>query len=1065
MSSSLWTAHKGSRKHRERTGEMSELKPGDKVRIRANPSRVGTLTDEYDGPPNRRRVLVRFNNGDEEFVLMGSLEKVTGETMRPFALLQSGRYGRVRDLRGAVTYYRLSGRLANLIYSLNTTNTQFLAYQFKPVLQFLDSPCNGILIADEVGLGKTIEAGLIWTELCARIDAKRLLVVCPAMLREKWQDELLNRFGIKAEIGDAETVYQSVKKLFRGEVQEVALIASIQGLRPPRGAAAERRTNGPTGKLAAILEEKAFDEPIFDMIIVDEAHYLRNQETQTHKLGRLLRPVCESLVLLSATPIQMKSDDLFSLLNLLDEDAFPYPHSFNETLQANVPIVELRDKLLREPLSRKEFVSGIAKSISSRIFKDSEQLQHLADNPPTEEELASYQGRSLLAEKLDRVNPLTKVIARTRKRDVQEMRVVRTAALIRAEMSPAELDFYGKVTSAVRSFCLDEDISTGFLLTIPQTQMASCMAAACRSWLHRAGKKGAAASEFSETAYEAFGNGSGEEDNGETKHLGTLLSLLVDVTRENSNYEELRRGDSKYGELLKALKEYWRENPGKKVVLFSFFRGTLHYLHERLAEDGVPAVLVMGGMDKQEAIRKFAHPAGADLLLSSEVAAEGVDLQFSSLLINYDLPWNPMRIEQRIGRIDRIGQEAERILIWNFLYAGSIDERIYDRLLLRLNIFEQALGSMEAILGEAIRELGYDLLVHKLSEEEKNARIDQTALAIETLNRTQETLEKEAAHLIAHGEYIQNKVKAARELGRYITGADLSSYVRDYFTQEYEGTRFIRKGDDEQYEVELSVDAKLSLGAFVESNRLAGKTRILQEHTPVILFRNNVGEKNYHAEIVSQYHPLVRFVSEELRAKGKAGGYHPVSAIEVQQGAVPGIEPGAYVYAITRWSVSGARDTERLEYSVTPLDSLMVLDEVQAERLVNVAAMRGADWIKAQGVLDHEKVASLYDDCLKDLECRYENYKNDIQRENNDRIILMINTLERHRQAQGRKIEERIFEHVASKNIKRKNLIKAEEGKLKKLNRKIDEKIAMLNSKQKIQSSEGVVSGGVILVC
>ena len=112
MSSSLWTAHKGSKKHRERTGEMSELKPGDKVRIRVNPSRVGTLTDEYDGPPNRRRVLVRFNNGDEEFVLMGSLEKVTGETMRPFALLQSGRYGRVRDLRGAVTYYRLSGRLA-----------------------------------------------------------------------------------------------------------------------------------------------------------------------------------------------------------------------------------------------------------------------------------------------------------------------------------------------------------------------------------------------------------------------------------------------------------------------------------------------------------------------------------------------------------------------------------------------------------------------------------------------------------------------------------------------------------------------------------------------------------------------------------------------------------------------------------------------------------------------------------------------------------------------------------------------------------------------------------------
>ena len=472
----------------------------------------------------------------------------------------------------------------------------------------------------------------------------------------------------------------------------------------------------------------------------------------------------------------------------------------------------------------------------------------------------------------------------------------------------------------------------------------------------------------------------------------------------------------------------------------------------------------MGGMDKHEAIRKFSHPDGADILLSSEVAAEGVDLQFSSLLINYDLPWNPMRIEQRIGRIDRIGQKAERILIWNFLYGGSIDERIYNRLLLRLNIFEQALGSMEAILGEAIRELGYDLLVHELSEEEKNARIDQTALAIEALNRTQEMLEKEASHLIAHGEYIQNKVKAAKELGRYITGADLSSYVRDYFIQEYEGTRFIRKGDDDLYEVEWSVDAKIALKSFIESNRLAGKTRILQEKSTVILFRNNVGEKSYHAEVVSQYHPLVRFVSEELRSKGKAGGYHPISAIKVQKSAVPETPPGIYVYAIMRWSVSGAKETERLEYSVTTLDNQVVLDEILAERLVNAAAMQGEDWIKAQGNLDHKKVASLYDDCLRGLECRYENFTNDIQRENNDRINLMINTLERHRQAQVTKIEQRIFEHQSSANVKRQNLIKAEEGKLKKLNRKIDEKILILNSKQEIQSAESVVSGGVILV-
>ena len=158
------------------------MNPGDKVRLIANPGRVGVVGNETDGPAHRLRLLVNFLDGDEQFVLKGSLEKVEKEQAGPYQLMASGRYGRVSDLRGAITYYRLSGKLANLIYSLNTTNTQFLPYQFKPVLQFLDSPSSGILIADEVGLGKTIEAGLIWTELRARQDARRLLVVCPAML-------------------------------------------------------------------------------------------------------------------------------------------------------------------------------------------------------------------------------------------------------------------------------------------------------------------------------------------------------------------------------------------------------------------------------------------------------------------------------------------------------------------------------------------------------------------------------------------------------------------------------------------------------------------------------------------------------------------------------------------------------------------------------------------------------------------------------------------------------------------------------------------------------------------
>ena len=1038
------------------------MKPGDKVRLRANPSRVGTLTDEYDGPPNRRRVLVRFHNGEEEFILAGSLEKVTGDALRPYSLIESGRYGTVNDLRGAITYYRLSGKLANLIYSLNTTNTQFFAYQFKPVLQFLDSPCRGILIADEVGLGKTIEAGLIWTELRARLDARKLLVLCPAMLREKWQDELNNRFGIKAEICDAKDLLRRLEKGGGKDADEFAFIISQQGMRPPRGWEDEAKPSNGAAQLATFLDNRALDDPLFDMVVIDEAHYLRNPFTQTHKLGRLLRPICESLIMLSATPIQLRNDDLFHLLNLLDEDAFPFPTSFADTLEANAPIVHLRDRLLREIISQEDFLIALRESVDKRIFQDNEQINYLISNPPSDEELKSHQGRSLIAERLDRINPLSKVITRSRKRDVQENRVVRCPVAVRAEMTPVEVEFYTAVTNGVREFCAGMDISTGFMLTIPQRQMASCMAAACRAWLEKAGHP-PKSSEMEETLFEAFGEEEEEPVKNEKK-LGTLLTILVSITQESGNYQELKRCDSKYAQLLQALQKYWLGNPGKKVILFSFYRETLRYLSERLKEDGINSIVVMGGMDKHAAIKAFTQPSGPNILLSSEVAAEGVDLQFSSLLINYDLPWNPMRIEQRIGRIDRIGQEAERILIWNFLYADSIDDRIYDRLLDRLNIFEQALGSIESVLGEKIRELGYFLLIHKLTAQEETSRIEQTALAIETMNRTQESLEKEATQLIAHGEYIQNQVKAAKEIGRYVTGEDLSRYVRDFFTKEYEGSRFVQKSDDGLYFIELSVNAKIRFQQFLEDYQLVGKTRILSATKPVVLFANQVGVKKHGVEIISQYHPLIRFVSEELRAKGKAGGYFPVSAVEISNLPVKEIKEGTYIYAIARWSISGARVIERLEYSARNMGSGQCLDIDQAELLVNVAAMQGQDWYGAQNVLDHHATAKHYDDCLVDLETRFLVFRGDIQRENNDRISLMINTLERHRNSQRFKIIERIKMYEFSENEKKIKLIPAEKGKLNKLNQKIDEKIAVLRNKQIIESSEGNVSGGVIQV-
>lgn len=1043
---------------------MAQLNPGDKVRIASNPSKVGTLTDIFDGPvdkPKRRKVLVRFTNGDENFVLLASLEKVPEGLEGPYSLMRQGRYGRVQDLRGAITYHRLSGRLANLIYSLNTTNTDFYAYQFKPVLQFLDSPCKGILIADEVGLGKTIEAGLIWTELTARQDARHLLVVCPAMLCQKWQDELKNRFGIQAEIRNIQGVKKLIELIRKGDVEETVTIASMQRL---------RKLAAQDGAETEYWQDLEIEDTVFDLIIIDEAHYLRNPQTLTHQMGKLLRPICDNMALLSATPIHMKNDDLFYLLNILDKENFWYEKFFNYMIDANAPIVLLRDRILKEHVPAGYFLNIINQLSSNDWFKNSEQLKYLVNFPPNDTELASVNGRARLAERLDRLNPLTKVVARTRKRDVQERRVIRVPRLLNSEMTEYESKFYETVTNTVYNYCASiemEKIAT-FILTMPWMQMASCMASAYNSWIKKTNNN--LNEEYMESAYEFFGESLENEKN---TFQSELIQIVADATRDTFSYAELKKTDSKYCTLRDSLCKYWQENPDNKVVLFSFFRGTLQYLQERLNEDGIKSSLVMGGMDKISAIEKFADPKGPDLLLSSEVAAEGVDLQFSSLLINYDLPWNPMRIEQRIGRIDRIGQKSEKILIWNFLHAGTIDEKIYNKLLERLNIFEHALGSIEGVLGDKIHSLGNTLLTHKFTEDEQERLISQTAMAIENYNRTQEHLEEESSRLIAHGEYIQSKVVLAKELGRYITDIDLSIYVREFLEREYEGTKFINTGEksEEKYNLKLSITAQSDLLNFLQAYGLANRTRILRRQDELLVrFANKTGTKEYNVEIITQYHPIVRFVSEALRKKGKTGGYFPVSAITLRKANVPFCRPGVYVYAVQRWSVSGVRDTEQLEYAVKSYDDGTILDKEQAEKLVNIAAMFGEDWLSVNGEFDSEQIANWYDECSTDIEDGYQQFIGDIQRENNDRINMMINTIDKHRKEQTAKIEERITRHKEREQIHGKDqgkwysLARAEQGKLKKLNKKLDDRIAMLHQKQQIKSESGSVSGGIIKV-
>src|SRR5215510_9553834 len=169
------------------------------VRLIDDPNRQGTTTGKSKVIGSTLRVEVRFSPNEKKFVAVELLELVP-EGGDIYDDIEAKRFGSNVDLRSTLTLEKLKGRLTNVLYSMEASNTDFYAHQFKPVLRFLESPVGRLLIADEVGLGKTIEATYIWKEIQARQSARRLLIVCPAMLREKWRSDLRRRFNITGEI-------------------------------------------------------------------------------------------------------------------------------------------------------------------------------------------------------------------------------------------------------------------------------------------------------------------------------------------------------------------------------------------------------------------------------------------------------------------------------------------------------------------------------------------------------------------------------------------------------------------------------------------------------------------------------------------------------------------------------------------------------------------------------------------------------------------------------------------------------------------------------------------------
>ncbi len=1038
--------------------------PGTAVRSVDNPGREGVITNSpARQKPSGLHYQVRWTDGDFDFVHVDEIEPLDNLDLQdPYALVAQGRYGRAQDLRRNLTYVHLSGRLANLVYSMGITNTDFYAHQYRPLLTLLDSPVNGLLIADEVGLGKTIEAGLIWTELRARFDLRRLVVVCPAMLREKWRSELNNRFGIEAQIVNASELLDAMKQPRRAAGEGRAWIISYQAARPardwrPRSKNAPKKKNA-RWQLADYFFEHGEDEPLIDLVVFDEAHYMRNSDTAAWRLGDLLRAVSDYQVMLSATPINLHNKDLYNLLHLLDPEHFSSEHDFSALVKSNKPLVAARNAVLNYRSTAAEIRGHLEVAREDTLIGGSHQLAAILKEPPTDGLLESKEYRAELADALERINLLSHVITRTRKRDVQERRVQRNVVREPVKMSEDERKLYTAITEATRQYALERGINDGFLLATPQRQVTSCPAAIAEAWLG-GGKDVDDLIEDLESEYED------ELELSETDDCRwSLKETLMAIVPRQVDLAGLRQNDTKFQRLLEVAGEHLEANPSEKIIVFTTFRTTARYLVRRLHERGFPARLVWGNQQqtKQEVIDEFRESPTDRFLISTEVASEGVDLQFCRVVVNYDLPWNPTRIEQRIGRIDRLGQKADIIHIWNLYFEGSIDDRIVNRLLARLRIFEEALGESEAIVGDQIRRLESELLSRPLTPEEEEARIEAAALALENLRVHREELERNAAHMMAHGQRIIERIDAARELAHRITERDLFVYVLDYLTTYVQGHRFDQVDSDPlKIRISLPGECAAKLDDFLRKEGLQGLTQLASGQERQCRFLNRISAVPEHGEeVIHQFHPLIRFISADLKARN--AHYYPLVSVRLHIGDKQhNMDPGVYVFYVRSWSFIGVREEELLAVSVMRLDGNHPMDSEQSDAILQLSRIDGRDWIGAEQVIDATRVHECLEVLETDLDTRYRLALDKKKNENTDRANFQLSSIDRYLERRLPTLRQTLHAHIAAN---RGSLAKATQAQIDKLTTRMSVRRERILEQAKVRSEKRFVCAGVINV-
>lgn len=940
---------------------------GDKVKKNTD-GKIGVI--QTIGPGSRYGV--QFNQDPIVYLSESILDRfIENQTLQDY--FNSLNFFGIDDYRRIMAFQRLNGELTNMYYSMSNTLTDYLPHQFLPVIKFLQSPEERLLIADEVGLGKTIEAMYVWKELEARRNAKRLLIICPAALKEKWQRDMRNLFGIKAEDVKAEKLLATFEQIERNKDKEqFAYICSIESIRTKDtiGGTTIKRLN----QAFENFSNNTFDYA-FDLTIIDEAHYLRNRDTANFKTGSRLRDISESLLLLSATPIQTSSSNLYSLMNLLAPERYDNENTFQHMLNQDTVFVRLANCLQQTDTTTDTFLSIVEQYAHKGYILDNPIIKEIIEN--IHEIVNSPEKRMLNSERLRSEVFYSNIYTRMRRRFVFTNTAKRDAHAVRFTFSAEERFIYQKVTKLVTEMAKDDSDIITFALISRQRQMASCLPAAFRAWKQ---KNKNSLSQAEEEEYE-LGEQQNDTEYSPKEIICNLQPFYSEIEKEfgGVEFEHLKKNDSKYAKFLESIKELLTINPKEKIIVFSFFRGTNEYLEERLREDKISVVAIKGGMGriKDDVLDAFKKDETINILISSEVGSEGLDLQFASVEYNYDLPWNPMRLEQRIGRIDRIGQQADILRIYNLYCEDTIEDKILERLYERIDIFKNSIGDLESIVGQPIQELAVEILNPTLSDEDKERKAEQKIQAVVNQRIMSNKLEDEAELLNEYRDRILGSIEVAKQNKRCIETEEKIFIIKDFLQYFYPGSIFIQNKDKSRYyNIKLSEKAIVDFKEFRRTEHPNKHTNIDSSMNLSLTF-DKLPKYPANVELVELDHPIFDWIKWKLKQESMQN--YGCSAITIK--GSDDIGKGDYVYYIQKWKKTGVEKGTELKYFIADVSTGAILCEDQCEQVLNSAINAGQNLINPEVYLDnfapyHSMMYELINHAWDKYELYEKEYKN-----------------------------------------------------------------------------------------